>query len=219
MLKRRAGFRAGPPRHMILAGGISLGLHVALFVGVLLWPHGAPLSVDAPQTPGTVELVLEEHQGPRIPVAPSQPEPVPPAAREPLPPDAAMPEPIPPPPAPAEHAQEAPQIKIAGNDDETNAIVFGPQVIPASIDAKSRNLEPVYPREAVLRDEQGAVMLVIHVSAEGLPSGVDIAQSSGFGLLDSAARDAVLRWHFLPAVQDGRAIPFDMALRVVFHLD
>ena len=130
-----------------------------------------------------------------------------------------MAEALPPPPAPARHAKAAPPISIAGNDDETNAIVTGSQVIPASIDAKSRNLEPVYPREAVLRAEQGAVMLAIHVSAEGLPSGVDILQSSGFGLLDRAARDAVLRWHFLPAVRDGQPIAFDMALRVVFHLD
>jgi outer membrane biosynthesis protein TonB len=38
-------------------------------------------------------------------------------------------------------------------------------------------------------------------------------------LLDRAAREAVMDWHFLPAVQDGRAIPFDMKLRVVFQLE
>ena len=44
-------------------------------------------------------------------------------------------------------------------------------------------------------------------------------QSSGFVLLDRAARDAVMGWHFLPAVQDGQPIPFDMTFRVVFQLD
>ena len=37
--------------------------------------------------------------------------------------------------------------------------------------------------------------------------------------LDNAARDAVMGWHFLPAVRDGQAIPFEMQLRVVFHLN
>jgi outer membrane biosynthesis protein TonB len=37
--------------------------------------------------------------------------------------------------------------------------------------------------------------------------------------LDSAARDAVLSWHFLPAVKDGQPISFDMPLRVMFRLD
>jgi protein TonB len=205
----------------MLAGGISLGLHGALLIGVLLWSRAAPPRIDAPETPGTVELVLEEHQGPRTASAPPRAEPspgVPAPAREPASSDVAMAEHMPP-PAPAQHTQEAPEISIAGNDDETNAIVIGPRVIPASIDAKSRNLEPVYPREAALLAEQGAVILVIHVSADGVAAGVDVAQSSGFGLLDRAARDAVLRWHFLPAVRDGRPIPFDMALRVVFHLD
>jgi protein TonB len=87
------------------------------------------------------------------------------------------------------------------------------------VDAKFRNLEPVYPPEAVRRAEQGAVLLVIHVSPEGLPTGVDIAQSSGFVLLDRAARDTVMGWHFLPAVQDGQPIPFEMPMRVVFQLD
>jgi protein TonB len=117
------------------------------------------------------------------------------------------------------HAPEAPEITLGGNDDETNAVVMGPQVIPAKVDAKFRNREPVYPPLAVLRAEQGAVTLLIHVSPDGLPTGVDIAQSSGFVLLDRAARDAVTRWHFLPAVQDGQPISFDMLFRVVFHLE
>jgi protein TonB len=118
-----------------------------------------------------------------------------------------------------QHAPETPEITLSGNDAETNAIVLGPQVIPARVDAKFRNREPVYPPLAALRAEQGAVTLLIHVSPDGLPTGVDIAQSSGFVLLDHAARDAVARWHFLPAVQDGQPIPFDMLFRVVFHLE
>jgi protein TonB len=87
------------------------------------------------------------------------------------------------------------------------------------MDAKFHNQEPAYPPEAVRRAQQGAVILLIHVSPEGLASGVDVFRSSGFSLLDRAARDAVERWHFLPAVKDGVPIPFDMTLRVVFRLE
>jgi protein TonB len=71
----------------------------------------------------------------------------------------------------------------------------------------------------VRRAEQGAVMLLIHVSVDGLTAGVEVLQGSGYVALDRAAQDAVMAWRFLPAVKDGQPIPFDMKLRVVFHLD
>jgi protein TonB len=230
-----------------LAGLLSLGLHATLLSGLLLWFRHAPPSDAAAQTPGAVELVLLEQQGsianntPPEP-APSAgvPAPPPPQIMSPdlPPPDAVKadealplpPPPVPPPDAPpsvprvptppVQRVQEAPEINIGGNDSETNAIVIaGPHVIPASIDAKYRNREPIYPREAARRAEQGAVILLIHVSPLGLPVGIDIAESSGFVLLDRAASEAVWGWHFLPAMLDGRPVPFDMKLRVVFQLD
>jgi periplasmic protein TonB len=223
----------------------SVGLHALLLAVILLWLHRPPPSVDAPQKSGEVELVLQEQQGTDPMTAPPEPAPSP---AVPTPPQPATPPtppqppaetaeealPLPPPPVPPsapepsaprqarppmQRAQETPVINLGGNGAETNAIVTGPHVIPASVDAKFRNLEPVYPPEAVRRAEQGAVILLIHVSPDGLPTGVDVAQSSGFVLLDRTARDTVMGWHFLPAVEDGQPIPFDMKLRVVFHLD
>jgi len=230
-----------------LAGLLSLGLHAALLAGLLLWFRHAPPSDDAPQTPGAVELVLLEQQGSGATTTPSEPAPSAAVPAPPPPqimsPDLPAPDvatadealPLPPPPVPPsdappsvpraptppmQPAQEAPEINIGGNDSETNAIVIaGPHVIPASIDAKYRNREPIYPREAARRAEQGAVILLIHVSPLGLPVGIDIAESSGFVLLDRAASEAVWGWHFLPAMLDGRPVPFDMKLRVVFQLD
>ena len=162
---------------------------------------------------------------------PSPPPPPPPpaaeATEEPLPP---LPPPPPPPtrtssaaaPRPQPAAPEPPPppaINLGGTDSETNAIVTGEQVMPARADASYHNKEPVYPPDAVRRAEQGAVFLVIHVSPQGLASGVDIMKSSGYLLLDRTAREAVAQWHFLPAVKDGKPIPSDMALRVIFRLD
>ena len=48
---------------------------------------------------------------------------------------------------------------------------------------------------------------------------VDVTASSGFLLLDRAARDAVANWHFLPAVRDGAPVAAEMPLRVRFELD
>ena len=226
------------------AGIVSLGLHAALLCALLLGSRHVPTPTDTPNTEGSVELVLLEQQGTGPTAAPREPSPSPavPAPQPqptpaPPPPPAAEPAlealplpPSPPPPAPSPnapdqaslpvpHTQEAPEINLGGNDAETNAIVTGPNVIPASVDAKYHNQEPVYPLEAVRRAQQGAVILLIHVAPNGLPTQVDVAQSSGFVLLDREARDKVMGWHFLPAVRDGQPIPFDMKLRVVFHLD
>jgi protein TonB len=136
--------------------------------------------------------------------------------------DEALPSPpVPPPAPPAENSREAPQITIGGNNSDTNTFVtsFGPYVVPATVDSRYHNRNPIYPAAAARRAEEGTVMLLIHVSPDGLTSGVDIAETSGYPDLDQAASDAVSSWHFLPAVKDGKPMPFDMPLRIVFHLD
>ena len=234
LIQRRADGNSAIAR----AGLLSAGLHGLLLAILLGWFGRVPTAPDTAETNGAVELVLVEQKGAGVTTAPVEPPPpvvTPPSPSQPTPPppdaDATgetlplPPPPVPPPseqrqtPPPVRPAQEALDVNIGGNDSETNAIVTGPNVVPASPDAKFRNREPVYPVEAIRRAEQGSVILLIHVSSDGLPNGVDVAQSSGFAMLDRAARDAVTTWHSLPAIRDGHPIPFDMALRVVFHLD
>jgi periplasmic protein TonB len=238
---------------------ISLGLHVVLLAGLLIWFGRGPRPSDVPDKEGAVELVMVEAQGTGAPAVPPQPapqssamkpleelvpepasppppqplesteagdqlplpQPSPPEPPGPLSPDPPQPSaPTPPTPAPpVQEAMQAPEIRLPGNDSETNAIAMGDHVIPASIDAKFRNREPVYPPEAARRAEHGAVILLIHVSPEGLASSVDVLESSGHASLDRAAHDAVAAWHFRPAVKDGQPIPFDMPIRVTFQLE
>lgn len=119
------------------------------------------------------------------------------------------------PPAPPE--QKAPVFDLAGTESESNATVMGSQVVPASQDDRYRNRPPIYPRDAMMRNEKGTVDLLIHVTAAGVTGGVDVLRSSGVSSLDRAAITAVLKWHFRPALQEGRAVPFDLPFRFEFE--
>ncbi|MCL2021164.1 MAG: energy transducer TonB [Betaproteobacteria bacterium] len=61
------------------------------------------------------------------------------------------------------------------------------------------NPRPAYPQLSRRRGETGRVLLRVYVSASGRAERIEINKSSGFERLDSAARDAVLGWRFVPA--------------------
>jgi len=124
---------------------------------------------------------------------------------------------------PAPQAQAPGDNKLTFNfapvESDTNALVTGDLMVPASPDVKYHNRKPSYPLDAAFRGEQGTVTLLIHVSPDGLVSSVDIVRSSGFSALDHAAEDAVVTWHFLPAVKDGRPVSAEVPMRFAFELD
>jgi periplasmic protein TonB len=189
----------------------------------------SPPVVPAPPVPPQAAAAPSVPLPPTPPAKPSEQEALlPPSAPLPRPPEQPV-RPTPPrpprpasPPAPSAPAPDinfAPEINLGGTDSLSNVLVQGDHVIPAGPDPRVRNREPIYPLEAARRGEQGTVLLIIHVSPEGLADGVDIARSSGFGMLDRAAYDAVARWKFVPAVQDGQAVSSVITLRVVFELN
>jgi protein TonB len=162
-------------------------------------PAGKP--VEAP--PATQEDVAEPGKEP-VP-APSSAEPQTPAQSAP-------------PPAPAP-APPAVTITLEGTDSPSDAKPWGTNVIPAAPDAVFHNRPPPYPEESVVNGEHGTVVLLIHVSPSGRPAAVDVLRSSGYFLLDNAARDAVSRWRFLPAVKDGQPVASDMTMGFVFAFE
>ena len=119
------------------------------------------------------------------------------------------------PPAPPA-TQTAPTITLSGTDSPSDARAWGDRIIPAAPDAVFHNRPPEYPQEAAMNGEHGTVILVIHISPAGTASGVDVTRSSGYVLLDRAAREAVSRWRFLPAVKDGQPVASDMTMGFVF---
>jgi protein TonB len=197
-------------------------------------PSQAAKTQESPTTPPQPEKQTEapkpEAPKPEPPAAASEPVPTPPvaqAAKEPAPPpaQATLPQeakvvkkPDAPPPSPPK-AQDAPVFDLAGTESESNAEVLGGHVVPASPDDRFRNRPPIYPYEAAIHGEHGAVLLLIHVSETGVVIGVDVMESSGVASLDQAASVAVRKWHFRPALQEGRAVPFDMPFRFVFEAD
>jgi protein TonB len=102
----------------------------------------------------------------------------------------------------------------------TAAPAAPPVVTEASYDADYlHNPKPVYPIGARRMGDEGRVLLRVRVSADGNAMAVEIGQSSGFQSLDDAARDAVLRWRFVPAQRGNEAIESWVGVPIVFRLD
>ena len=80
-------------------------------------------------------------------------------------------------------------------------------VVPPRFDAAYLdNPSPAYPAAARRRGEQGRVHLRVYVSTAGTTIRIEVRTSSGFPLLDMAAKEAVERWRFVPAKQGGQPV-------------
>lgn len=62
-----------------------------------------------------------------------------------------------------------------------------------------KNPAPEYPTYSKRMKEQGTVLILVQVSAQGHPEKIQLQQSSGFDSLDEAALQAVRQWQFVPA--------------------
>ena len=62
-----------------------------------------------------------------------------------------------------------------------------------------RNAAATYPEQARRQGIEGSVMLRVHILASGRARAVQVASSSGNGLLDAAAVDAATRSVYRPA--------------------
>jgi protein TonB len=139
--------------------------------------------------------------------AASLPLPAPPAPPAPTPHPIAAPRPA---PAPAPH--------LGNNQPAGYGLVVDTKIIPARPDARI-NVPPAYPPAALGHGEQGRVLLSIQVAPSGRASAVLIMASSGYAILDNAARDAVLGWRFVPADFRGKPVWSTLLLPVTFQID
>jgi len=88
--------------------------------------------------------------------------------------------------------------------------------IPASYAA--RNRPPVQPARSLRNGEEGKVILRVLVQADGSAGAVEIRSSSGFPMLDEAARSAVQTWRFNPATSDGKPVAEWYLVPIFFKL-
>lgn len=214
-------------------------LHLTVAAALLLWTTEATppqleqmvveLVQEAPEPP---PLVLPEPTPPPMVTEVSPPEvaEAPPPEPEPEALPALKPEPPPPPkpkvaraPKPAPAPVQPAAAPIAPAPVQQATVTTAPPapayVPPTSSAAYLNNPKPAYPRLARQRGMQGVVLLSVRVDAEGRPLDVDLKQSSGFSVLDGAARDAVAGWRFVPASRGGKPIEASVEVPVRFSLE
>ena len=88
--------------------------------------------------------------------------------------------------------------------------------ISASYAASNR--PPVQPARSLRNNEEGKVVLRVMVQADGSAGEVQVRTSSGFPMLDEAARSAVQTWRFNPATSDGKAVAEWYLVPIIFKL-
>lgn len=113
------------------------------------------------------------------------------------------------PPAPPPVAPEPPPRTIA----------TAPRAVTPPEPLAGRTPAPRYPRQALRRGEGGTVIVRVDVGPDGVPTSVSLSEGSGSPLLDRAAQDAVKRWRFRPATQDGRPTVGTVRIPIEFRAD
>lgn len=80
------------------------------------------------------------------------------------------------------------------------------------------NPPPDYPTEAIAKGWSGRALLRLSISTEGKVIKIILVESSGYALLDKAAKQAVQHWAFEPARRAGSSIDSTALLPVRFRM-
>jgi protein TonB len=204
------------PRNVAIAGGVVL-LHVAA-----LWAFQAGLLRRAVEIVVPVQVVSELVTPPLPPVEPPPPAPRPPEpvaqpqlkqklnpAPPPAPKPAAVPSPAPALAAPTGVVEPQPAPSpVAAAVAESSAPATPPPA-PARLELPStsadylQNPRPPYPPTSKRLGEQGTVRVRVLIGADGLAQDAQLAQSSGYPRLDTAAVDTVRKWRYVPGKRGG----------------
>lgn len=81
------------------------------------------------------------------------------------------------------------------------------------------NPKPAYPTTSRRLGEEGKVVLRVLVNVEGRAAEVAVKGTSGYPRLDTAAREAVSQWRFVPARRGDESIADWVLVPVVFSLE
>jgi TonB family protein len=95
---------------------------------------------------------------------------------------------------------------------------FSTNVVQAATLKRSREVPPVYPREAERLGVKGWVDVEFTIALDGTTQDVVVRSSQPQRTFDQAAVDAVKRWRFAPVTRDGAAVAQRAAMRIRFEL-
>lgn len=115
------------------------------------------------------------------------------------------------PPPPAPPPAPVPMVAVAPPVIEVTAPIFTADYL--------ENPPPAYPAISRRIGEQGRVILRVLVNAGGSADDVQVRESSGHARLDSAARDTVRGWRFVPAKRGETPVPAWVLIPISFRLE
>ncbi|MEX2449841.1 MAG: energy transducer TonB [Rhodospirillales bacterium] len=126
-------------------------------------------------------------------------------------------------PKPAErHALRAMPDTRGQNDAAPGAVPSEGETVPMTAASYSvgslGNKPPDYPERARRNAFEGRVIVRVQVSAAGTSESARVIESSGYDILDEAARAAVMQWTFVPAKRAGVAVAAGLDVPIVFRL-
>jgi TonB family protein len=113
----------------------------------------------------------------------------------------------------AEPERRAAFQRLRSQPPKPGLVRIGSAIAEASLLSKT---EPVYPPLALTARIQGTVEFTVTVGPDGKVENLELVR--GHPLLVQAAKDAVLKWVYHAATQDGKAIPFETQVIVPFRL-
>ncbi|WBS03505.1 TonB family protein [Pseudoduganella sp. SL102] len=88
---------------------------------------------------------------------------------------------------------------------------------PAVVDFRTC-AKPEWPKEALRKEQQGKVTLAYLIDESGAVTDSKIVQSSGFPMLDMAARDGIIKCRFTPSTREGKPQAAWMKMQYVWTL-
>ena len=219
-------------RWLIIAAILSLLIHGILFS---IHFHGMPHPNLTPPRTRTVTVALSYrtpsvmpaiHEVPQLYKPPASQKPLQPrtprtplrskakkqAALEPILPAPVMTQMESPSPPTDRQPQDALPGHTAGKD------ISNTQMLHEATPLYQDNPPPRYPRIARKRGYEGIVVLEVLVSPQGTVTDLKIDQSSGYPLLDDAAKESVWRWTFSPGMRGDQPVAMWVKLPVRFQL-
>ena len=206
----------------IYSAGISR--RSAEFVAIIILHFGFYLALKAGLVRAGMELVQD------LSIMDLPPPPPPPEDTEepPPPPPVDVPPPVVPPPLIDLPVFEGPSSAITARVAETapqraQAPARQVQITPPRIKAKgdriSAAINACYPSASRRLSEEGRVVVIITIGADGKAGAMRVSQGSGFARLDGAAECVIRRLPFDPGKRDGQPVEAQATLPIVFKLE